>query len=263
QANAAEERQVYRRNNEALTSNYLLTGLIRCERCGFAFQGQTQRVKGYVYPRYIDGGYQAKRVCTYIALPKDDVENFAFSSILETITNPKTLELVDTLITRLSTHKQTFADATLQAVNRELDAVERKKGNILETLSLAENEQTRRALMDKLGSLESEQTKLEIKISSLKSESRAERDFISLAHSVKNFMTKFESIYTNAPLYERKEIFKKCLQKIVVDREKNVVRVFVWVIPAVYGLPHLDMFKNKSALTSDELVSARSSGART
>jgi site-specific DNA recombinase len=260
-ANATEERPKIKRNNHALNSNYLLTGLIRCSRCGFPFQGQTQKTKGHVYPKYIDGGWQAKRVCSYIAIPKGEIETFAFSAIRETLTNPDVVRRVELLIDQMSQSKKVVSGAALSSLSKELKTVEKKKENILETLSLADNEQMRKALLEKLSSLDSEQGKINIKISSAKSQIRDERDYLSVAQSVREFMLNIETVFNNAPIYERKEIFRRCISKILVDREQNVVRLFVRTLPSLQGLPQ-EPFKIKSPLT-DELVSGRSSGART
>ncbi len=261
-ANASEDRPKIQRNNQALNSVYLLTGLIRCSICGFPFQGQTQKAKGHVYPKYIDGGYQAKRVCSYVAISKEEVESFAFSAVRDTIANPELIRRVESHITQLTNSKNAVNSATIASLSKELKSVEKKKGNILDTLSLADNEHMRRTLMDKLASLDNEQGNIEIKISSAKSQNRAEKDFIELARSVKDFMENFESIFEGAPLYERKEIFRKCISKIIVDRDQNVVRLFVRSVPALNGMPSQEPFKIKSPLT-DELVSGRCSGART
>jgi hypothetical protein len=257
-ANAIEERPKIRRNSHALTSGYLLTGLIRCSACGFPFQGQTQKVKGHIYPKYIDGGWQSKRVCSYVAIPKEEIEAFAFSAIRDTLTNPKTIQRVEFLIAQMSEKKRIVGGTNLSSLSKELKTVEKKKDNILETLSLANNEQMRKALLEKLSSLETEQGKISIKISSAKSQNRSEQDFVSVAQSVRDFMLNFESIFENAPIFERKEIFRRCISKIVVDRAKKVVRLSVRPLPAVQGIP-LESAENKTALT-DVLVSAASSG---
>ncbi len=54
-----------KRNGHSYRSQYLLTGLIRCSHCGFAFQGWSGAVKGQRYYKYIDGGWQNKRVCSF------------------------------------------------------------------------------------------------------------------------------------------------------------------------------------------------------
>jgi hypothetical protein len=71
-------------------------------------------------------------------------------------------------------------------------------------------------------------------------------------------MSNFESIFEKAPIYERKEILRRCISKIIVDRARNVVRFWVRSLPAVQGMP-FELAKNKSALTI-ELASALSSG---
>jgi hypothetical protein len=68
---ANTSRKEYKRNNRNFYERiYLLSGLLRCKRCGFNFQGQTgklrskkkeSRNKTYTVHYYLDGGYSGKR----------------------------------------------------------------------------------------------------------------------------------------------------------------------------------------------------------
>ena len=91
-ANAANKhRPASKPNGHSYHSRYLLTGLIRCSRCGFAFQGWSGKVRGKEYLRYIDGGWQSKRVCDFFSIPKDQLERFAIQSIKDMLTDPTLL----------------------------------------------------------------------------------------------------------------------------------------------------------------------------
>ena len=257
-ANGSEERMKIKRNNHSLRSNYLLTGLIRCSVCGFPFQGHTQKVKGHIYPTYIDGGWQAKRVCSYTAIPKAQIEAFAFAVVRDTLTNPNIIRRVETLLFKISERGKASGETSMSSFSRELKTIEKKKENLLETLSLADNERMRKTLLEKLSSVDSDHEKVKLKMSAIKTQNRSEQNFAAIAKVVSEFMSNFESIFEKAPIYERKEILRRCISKIIVDRAKNVVRFWVRSLPAVQGIP-FELAKNKSALTI-ELASALSSG---
>ena len=55
-ANATTFRKIDMRHKPKFRSRYLLTGLIHCSKCGFAFQGWSGKANGKEYLRYIDGG---------------------------------------------------------------------------------------------------------------------------------------------------------------------------------------------------------------
>jgi site-specific DNA recombinase len=261
-ANASDEKPKIFRNTHTLNSPYLLTGMIRCSSCGFAFQGQTQKVKGHVYPKYIDGGYQAKRVCSYVALSKERIEHFVYSSVVSTLADPKMLKRVESLLQQFSEKHHAYDDAAIASLEKEQANLEKKKANLMDTLSLAEGEQMRRMIMEKLSALDVEEGTLAIKHRALSAKNRETRNFRYLVDSAKDFIGTFESSFERAPVYLKKEMLRRCVRNILVDRDRKVVKLSIHAVPALPGMPSMEPFKNKSALT-DELVSARSSGART
>jgi hypothetical protein len=167
-ANGSEERIKIQRNHHALTSNYPLTGLIRCSVCGFPFQGHTQKVKGYIYSTYIDGGWQAKRVCSYAAIPKAQIEAFAFAIVRDTLTNPKMIRRAETLLFKISEQGKACGETSMSSFSKELRTIENKKENILETLSLSDNERLRKTLLEKLSAIDSDREKVKLKMSAIK-----------------------------------------------------------------------------------------------
>ncbi|MBE0558030.1 MAG: recombinase family protein, partial [Proteobacteria bacterium] len=88
-------------NQHTYHSRYLLTGLIHCSKCGFAFQGWTGHVKGKRYLRYIDGGWQSKRVCSFLSIPKERLEDFAVRSIRDTIREPDMVKQIEAQVQEL------------------------------------------------------------------------------------------------------------------------------------------------------------------
>lgn len=60
---------------------YLLSGLIKCGRCGFSFEGQSTSLRGRNYYRYVCGGYNWKRVCECTSVPRDRIETFLIDAI--------------------------------------------------------------------------------------------------------------------------------------------------------------------------------------
>jgi hypothetical protein len=70
---------------------YLLTGLIRCGNCGSPFQGHSTKKKDRYYYRYICGGFNAKRICTYCSIKRELLEDFVLNSIREPCASQKLL----------------------------------------------------------------------------------------------------------------------------------------------------------------------------
>jgi hypothetical protein len=83
------------RHKPKFRSRYLLTGLIHCSKCGFAFQGWSGKAHGKEYLRYIDGGWQTKRVCEFLSIPRDYLEEFALSAVKETLTDSYVMSRIE------------------------------------------------------------------------------------------------------------------------------------------------------------------------
>ncbi len=90
-----KHKEISRKNQYVYESPYLLSGLIICSRCGFAFQGWSCQSKGIPYLKYIDGGWKDKRICSFIGIPKEKLEQFAIKSVKETLADPTTVKKIE------------------------------------------------------------------------------------------------------------------------------------------------------------------------
>ena len=92
---------------------------------------------------------------------------------------------------------------------------------------------------NRLNELEEERAKLERFLS--RSESTpAPLDIDEIKKEVAKFVLNFEERIEVAPIKEKKELVQRCISRIVVDKERMVVRFYVNRIPAVS--PHLEAF---------------------
>ena len=209
-------------------SPYLLSGLIRCSRCGFTFQGWTGKTRGKPYSHYIDSGWNNKRVCSHLALKKDQLEEFAIKAVKETVADPMLVENIENQLKILidgqpKSHRTEAARITkMMKENSEkiqyiTEAIERGGGSDV--------------LLGRLRVLEQDQKSLELKLEGLKLESIQTMSIPEVTKLVKQFLENFEEIFERAPLEDRKVLMKKFIQEIIVDREMNVVRFYVRRIP--------------------------------
>ena len=78
---------------------------------------------------------------------------------------------------------------------------------------------------------------------------------------VEQFMQNFERKFDRAPIEERKDLVKKAISQIIVDRDNNMVKCYVRRIPSISKVVG-ELLQIKKKPTTD-VVSFSSSGDRT
>ncbi|MEX0681547.1 MAG: recombinase family protein [Balneolales bacterium] len=113
-----------RSDNRTDIDKYVLTGFIKCEKCGRALTGQTQK-NSYHYYRHPGGRNQKCKV--FNSIPLDQIENAVFQTIFENIWDVPSFNkaITDSLpdeqhIENLKSKIETF-DKELRKINKELE----------------------------------------------------------------------------------------------------------------------------------------------
>jgi hypothetical protein len=258
QANSINKRQKgIGRNGYTYRSQYLLTGLIRCSKCGFGFQGWSGKAKGRMYSKYIDSGWQNKRVCEFLGIPKEQLEDFAIKAIKETLSEPASIKQIEDKIQKLIEEKPKRVVDDMENIKKALANNEIAIRNLTQAIERGVGIDS---ILDRMKEIEKERLELQEKLRALKTDADNQINVVDVSREVVDFITNFESIFQQAPIEERKMLVKLCISRIVVERERGVVQFFVRKIPAIS--PKIEeLYENKKALTC--VVSAESSGGRT
>ena len=219
-----------RRNAQSYFSKYLLTGLIRCSKCGFAFQGWSGKVKGKEYYRYIDGGWQNKRVCDFLSIPRDHLEAFALASVRETLSELIPLGKINQALQALVASKPTVVKSEKARLTSSVTDCDNRIGNLL---TIVESGMALGATVKaRLRELEEERETLARQLESFHQES-SETKIEDVSRLVSDFVSDFEHRFDEAPIEERKSLIQKCISAIQVDREDSIVRFYVRRVPSV------------------------------
>lgn len=255
-ANSFHRNQDRHKNGYSYHSEFLLTGLLRCSYCGFGFQGWSGTARGIRYRKYIDSGWQNKRVCGFLGISKDRLETFAIEAIKNTLSDPKLItEIEQRVSVLLNAHPHSISNE-IETLNMALTKNEVAMRNLTQAIERGAQIDL---LLVRLEELEAEKKGIESRLNALKVETRGIFNVSDVSSQVADFIANFEKVFQMAPIEERKILVKKCISQIIVDRDKKVVRFFIHRIPSV--IPQMDtLLQNKKALT---VVSAQSSGGRT
>lgn len=255
-ANSVRRQQRSNRNGHTYRSQFLLSGLIKCSACGFAFQGWTGKVGDKSYARYVDGGWQNKRVCSSCRIMKDAIEQHAMEIIQELLYDPNMQELVVEKLDAIVKGRSQFSSEEDYFAKKLRSIEDAQKKWIMEF----ERGECPQAIVERIKELENEKKAVTAQLE----KSRITRPTLNVADIMNKraeFLYDFKNHFSGAPIERRKEIIKRIIPKIIIDREENVARFFVRLVPEMTN--ELEWFgaENEKALT--ESVSARSSGGRT
>ena len=209
---------------------YLLSSLLICGKCGFHFQGQTTGVKGKYYHRYICGGYNAKRVCDYVVIKRDQLEHFVLGCVRETLQTEEMASDVERKLRQLLDLEPGNEKMESDRLSKEMQTLQSKLDRILVAI---EDGTSAHLFGDRIVTIEKEKKRIQEEIEKSLHTETVSLQIDDVAGMVREFATHFEEIFESAPLAERKDLLRRCVSRIIVEHEPKVVRCFVRKIPVV------------------------------
>ncbi|MGB2867267.1 MAG: recombinase family protein [Bacteroidota bacterium] len=247
-------------NRHSYKSPYLLTGLIKCSSCGFAFQGWSGSAKGISYSKYIDGGWKNKRVCTFLAIPKEKLERFAIQAVKDTLADPLTLDNIEHHLQLMFHAEPKQKELEIESIERAIEENQLRRRNLMEIMELRKDGASLSTLIDRLEQLEGEKKYLEGRLYEATKITENEDLSADTAQAVASYLLNFEEVFENADPFKKKLLLKRSITSLLVDRQQGVVRLAVSRIPAV--TTQLEQLLQKETAAT-KVVTAVSSGGRT
>ena len=246
-ANIEKSAPYSNRNQRFRESPYLLTGILKCVKCGFNFQGKTI-TKKYKNPNwktnieryYADGGYHSKglSVCSPLLIRKDLMESFIIQSIKE--------YLAKSNIAANALHRLEEFFESEKIDNSEQDAIQsaisenKKKMNNL--ISLVESGAKVESVLQRIKALERSNDLLQDQMRSIEQKRPEKADLKIMANEIERIVTNFENEFQNGTLLEQKDQIRRFVSAVVVHRsEKPRVQCFIRKIPLTYRLTGLSL----------------------
>lgn len=198
------------KGNNRQRREYLLSGLIRCEKCGSAFHGFTRTSgKGYKTPYYVCTAKHNKRTCDAKNINGNELELLVVSLLKKELLNQDFIEKTADKI--IETALSAAGDKTEKAnsLNKELVDVTTKANNLLNAIMTGLDSDMAR---EKLKELENHKKALTETLSTLEKSSYREIDRNKLIEQLK----KDAAILLSAPDRTR-EIVQKYISKIIIS----------------------------------------------
>ncbi len=239
---------------------YLLSSLMTCSKCGFHYQGQMSGKKGFIYHRYICGGYNSKGVCDYNPIKRDPLELFVIQSIVSSFDRSLLPGLIRANLERLINLHPDAERKNSERLQAQIQDVESKLGHIRKAL---EEGASYRIFQSRTEELEKERDRLAL----LETENNQKlSQTVSMESSedvIRMFMLNFEEKFAKSTIPEKREVIRKCVERIYVDHSQKVIQCFVRKIPIV-NREVMDLYafgdKNRLATFRSPVVTADVAG---
>lgn len=107
---------------------YLLSGLMRCERCGFTFLGRPLGNKQKRYRYYVDGGHHrgGNAICPHRQIPADALEHWVIGQVKSVILGESETVEAATKAVLKSLKQRTKAEKPSKSLTQELAAINKR-----------------------------------------------------------------------------------------------------------------------------------------
>lgn len=250
-------RQAGRFNQHHYQSPYLLTGLVKCEKCGFNYQGQSYRSENIFY--YVDGGNmnKGKSVCDRLAIRKEKLEGFVLDMIRD-LPHSKVASRFEDLIAEYLSRRGS-SNTALEDIVRKLKEADIKMQNLLD---LAERGIDQETILPCMKALEETKRKLESERLVIERISGKAINVKDASQRAAEFFLKFHAHFDKAPVQERKELIRQVVLGIQINPIDRIATCAITKIPM--ATPALTALINPSEFFKiKHPVGAHCSGGRT
>jgi site-specific DNA recombinase len=209
----------------------LLTGLLKCKHCGGNMRVQNGKILKstgqkqffYVCSLKYDSG------CT-----RCNNGNLEGPTIEKVIVNKLKEVSVDKgmLISKFNEYKKELANSNIKNeyknINDQLRQINSSINNVVKTITLTENEDVSKVLVNRLNELTSEKGLLEVRLKDIdKTQTAVEEDKTNIDAIIKS-LNSFGSLIDICDLEEKKELLRGLVEKVYWDGETRNVDIVLW-----------------------------------
>jgi site-specific DNA recombinase len=227
------------RSGRGKTSPYLLSGLIKCSRCGHSYSGipttkgkarkDGSRVRTYYYTC---GGYRSKgtAVCQKATLPRELIEYAILANIKSAVAGflkEGGEELLRAIFQKCLESTEVLGDQ-LERCERRVGQINARIDELVESLT-----PTNKEFVDqKLASLKEERDDLTAHLDSYQKRSVTSVDIDSIVRDVIENIRRFDELFAEGTCEEQKELVSLFVEGIEVDPKEGRARVRIKRFPA-------------------------------
>lgn len=224
-----------RGNRFSIDSDYFLSGLIKCGKCGYSFVGRSSRRGEYRYRYYVCSGQDgtASGRCERFAIPADDLESQVLSNIAAAWKDASLEALAARLLRGIlfSAEVERIPERIVE-FDRQLGELDKKMLRILDL-----PDEHRDVVSVKLREIKGEQALIRKRREELQAHQYHCNQAVALATILALFLSDFPHLWKSASPQERKALIACLVKELKVDQDAKEVHCAFWQVPRM-ELPH-------------------------
>ncbi|MCH7545267.1 MAG: recombinase family protein [Planctomycetes bacterium] len=224
-------------------SKYLLSKLMTCGRCGNRYEGHSQYLsrrdkngKRHKTLGYACGGYirHGRSTCQIGRLKKELLEEAVIEAVIDLykpfIGDDAQDRMADVLDEQIGSDITEIAK-TQASIKSQVRKIDRKVRNLLDNIT-ARNKN----LADvRLSELTQEREQLEDQLESLENLAITEEECQELITETAGFIASLRISLSDNPLDRRQAAIRRCVDGIVIDLDRNELRLSLRKLPMIFG----------------------------
>jgi site-specific DNA recombinase len=208
------------------SSVYILSGIIKCARCGSSMNGlSTPQPYGKDYRRYNCAAAKNKKTCTIKPVPAELVEKLVLDHLRKFFDDPQNLINILTTFQKDHTIEYTKIVEQRDSLNHQLSSTRKKIANL--TNAIAEKSHSQ-AMLKKLTDLEEEETAILSKLEQLKTQTSTPI-VIPTLEQAKQLAHKIQTdLKAKDPAFIRQTLLG-IISEVIIDRtDKHIIGRMVY-----------------------------------
>ena len=219
--NRPESRKIGRRKTQThpkrATSEFLLSGLLYCQKCGSIMNGHVVHFGGKKRnDYYVCTGKKAKMECDALSLPKKAIEDIVIQKLTDYIHDPEILNNREQDRALISASKSSELKASIKLKQKELHENRRRMNNLLDKIS--EDPNVPVSILDRIRMIELDIHQLEHDIDLLESQVNSTQIHIRTPSEVAELSERLLVLLTSEDNAEKHAILKMFVHRITAER---------------------------------------------
>lgn len=200
-----------------VNSNYLLSGLARCARCGSPLFGRTSKRKsGKRYTAYFCSRAYRQRDCTKQRIPGETLENAVIEKLREIFLKPEYLLGIQESLKVKNSGREKELEEERRQLNAELGTLRRQITHLTDAIAASGHSPS---LLQRLSQLEADETELRTRLAENYDRRQAATPHDLDLRQLKERISIIDTTLQTADLPTKRAVLRGIVHSVHVDRE--------------------------------------------
>ncbi len=204
-----------------IASQYLLSGLIHCGKCGAAMSGCWAKSGKYFYYECVQHQKKGKGVCNCRLVGKDKLENFVLERIRDNILTDENIKQLVQLVNEELVKNSGYFEEQISEAGQQLGQVQGKLSKLYAALETGKIDLE--DLAPRIKELRSQQKELEEKRNGLLDAMNDEPPQALNLKTIQEYVSSMKALLVSSSFIEQKSFLRSFIKRIELNEPKVVI----------------------------------------